>query len=87
MTTLHCFTNANAFSTAETINGLFDQAQGMDETLLINGRKVRTRFGQAPASSWGSGSVSVTVVGKTQGKVGTVWIALGADSTYQIEGA
>lgn len=87
MTTLHRFTNANAFSTAETINGLFDQAQGMDETLIVNGKEVQKRFFGPPADSWGTGSVSVTVKGRNPGCPGTEWISPGADYTYQITGA
>lgn len=46
----------------------------------VNGRVIVGRYSK-PATAWQNGSVSVTVVGRTARKTGTVWIKVGGTVT------
>jgi hypothetical protein len=68
-------TARTATTIADAINA--DFAAGRIST--VNGRELVTAWGKAPAVSWQNGSVSVTVKGRTKGKVGTVFVKVGQE--------
>ena len=67
-------TGHNSLQVADKINDAFFAGQ---VTKLFETDEIVSVWGKAPAVAWKNGTVSVTVKGRTKGKVGTRYVKVG----------